>query len=107
MSPAYARPLPSSNLSVKVHGTGPLVPHLLLTNPVVRLHVVSAATGEYLGMGGVRSGGEVGARQLLDGTQQAEVRAVYGQGCARHPIGMLEAQLVHRHACCIGRRLTV
>ena len=50
----------SQMLVVKVNKTGMLQPDMLVTNPVVRLHVVSAATGRYLQLqqdllGGVRT----------------------------------------------------
>lgn len=47
VAPSYSRSTSSSILSLHIHGTSQLVPDLLLTDPVIRLHVVHAATGEY------------------------------------------------------------
>lgn len=48
VAPSYLRSTSSSILSLHIHGTSQLVPDLLLTDPVIRLHVVHAATGEYV-----------------------------------------------------------
>jgi hypothetical protein len=48
LAPSYHKAASSSILSLHIHGTSQLVPDVLLTDPVVRLHVVHAATGEYV-----------------------------------------------------------
>lgn len=48
VAPSYRRSGSSSILSLHIHGTSQLVPDLLLTDPIIRLHVVHAATGEYV-----------------------------------------------------------
>jgi len=85
MAPSYHKAASSTIISLHIHGTSQLVPDLLLTDPVVRLHVVHAATGEYVRM-----------LQHLDGPQQQQQRAsagssstseaVKGLPLARHPI---------------------
>lgn len=47
-APCYQRGVGASMTSLHIHGSSQLPPDLLLTNPVVRLHVVTAATGEYV-----------------------------------------------------------
>jgi TolA-binding protein len=48
LAPSYHKSTSSSILSLHIHGTSQLVPDVLLTDPVLRLHVVHAATGEYV-----------------------------------------------------------
>lgn len=87
MTPSYRKATSSTICSLHVHGTSQLVPDLLLTDPVVRLHVVHAATGEYVRM-----------LQQLDQTQQQQqqqrasaggsstLEAARGLPLTRHPI---------------------
>lgn len=50
VTPMYRKATSNNIISVTVHRTAVLQPDVLLTNPVVRVHVVSAATGEYIRM---------------------------------------------------------
>eukprot|EP00775_Hariotina_reticulata_P007429 gene7429-7638_t len=91
-APAYQRASSGSILSVLVQRTVSLVPDLLLTSPVVRLHVVSAATGGYFHIGhsaisnsgsmavpegqqqqGLGAGGDVCLRHIVEGTLQEKL----------------------------------
>lgn len=81
-------------LAVRVHRcSAPLEAGAAVVTPVVRLHLVSAATGEYLRLpgigalaaaaggdaaGGGGGGGGGGPTLLLQGDQQAQVRAMVG-----------------------------
>ena len=45
-TPARTRPLSKADaLSIRVHSTSPLVPHAVLLNPVIRVHLLDAETG--------------------------------------------------------------
>lgn len=46
----YYKPASSDLLGLTIQRSTALKPDMLVTNPVVRLHVVSAATGEYVRM---------------------------------------------------------
>lgn len=83
VAPGYHRTSSSSSiLGVLIQRTVSLVPNLLLTSPVVRLHVVSAATGEYLHIShGTNSNS--GNMAALDGQQQQGL-AAGADGHLRH-----------------------
>jgi hypothetical protein len=74
VTPLYRRQAAEQVLSVQVQRTGQLAPGTQLTNPVVRLHVVSAATGEYLRLSGAAAD-DGKMRHMVDPLLQAEVRA--------------------------------
>lgn len=102
----YRKAACSSVLSLRIQRSTALVPDVLLTDPVVRLHVVHADTGEYVRMvhqagagideqqqqqqgmfgaagpswdGGAGSGGMPGVmRQVVEASLQEKVRQVPG-----------------------------
>lgn len=47
-APAYKANIPPNVLALTVERTGPLQEDPLLTNPVVRVHLVDPATGAYI-----------------------------------------------------------
>eukprot|EP00878_Enallax_costatus_P011110 GHUV01011603.1.p1 GENE.GHUV01011603.1~~GHUV01011603.1.p1 ORF type:complete len:1328 (+),score=466.80 GHUV01011603.1:589-3984(+) len=50
MTPMYYKSVSNNLLGLTIQRSTPLKPDMLVTNPVVRLHVVCAATGEYVRM---------------------------------------------------------
>uniref|UniRef100_A0A383VQN2 Uncharacterized protein n=1 Tax=Tetradesmus obliquus TaxID=3088 RepID=A0A383VQN2_TETOB len=76
MSPMYRKAACSSVLSLCIQRSTALVPDVLLTDPVVRLHVVHAGTGEYVRM--VHQAAAAADAEQQQQQQQQQQQAVFG-----------------------------